>query len=328
MGSPLGFLYSQLLQPLPRPTESYAGKTVVVTGGSAGLGREAAQHYARLGAAQVVLAVRSPERGRAAQRAIEAATGCAAGVVAVWPLDLADPGSVAAFAARLAADAARVDVFLANAGVAPAAFRRLPAGGDEETVGVNVVGTLLLVLLVLPVLARTAARRGVRPTLVVTTSEVHAHTTLPQKAAPPGRLFAALSEDDPALFAQQYPVSKLLEVLAVRALAEQAPADRLPVTVNCVNPGLCHSELARDHPGWGFWLVRQLLARSAEVGSRALVHAGAQGAESHGQYLSDCRIAEPSPWVVSEEGREVQQRVWEELKAKLEAIQPGVTTGF
>ena len=68
-----------------------------------------------------------------------------------------------------------------------------------------------------------------------------------------------------------------------------------------------------------------LLARSTEVGSRTLVHAGAQGPESHGQYLSDCAITDPSKFVRSAEGKKVQDKVWEELMAKLEAIQPGIT---
>lgn len=74
--------------------------------------------------------------------------------------------------------------------------------------------------------------------------------------------------------------------------------------------------------------MKLLLARSTECGSRTLVHAAAQGKESHGCYLSDCEIATPSPIVASEEGRETQDRVWGELVKKLEAIKPGMMSNF
>lgn len=71
--------------------------------------------------------------------------------------------------------------------------------------------------------------------------------------------------------------------------------------------------------------MKALLARSTEYGSRTLVHAVSQGPESHGKYLSDCKIVEPSPFVLSDEGKVTQDRVWDELMKKLEAIKPGVT---
>jgi hypothetical protein len=74
--------------------------------------------------------------------------------------------------------------------------------------------------------------------------------------------------------------------------------------------------------------MRFLLARKTEVGSRTLVHAGSQGVESHGKYLSDCEITEPSAFVRSEEGKQIQERVWKELVGKLEGIQPGITADF
>jgi hypothetical protein len=84
------------------------------------------------------------------------------------------------------------------------------------------------------------------------------------------------------------------------------------------------SELARD-AGWQLAIIKFLLARSTEVGSRTLVHACTQGEESHGAYLSDCQIAEPEAVVTDEEGRKVQPRVWDELAGILETISPGCT---
>lgn len=68
----------------------------------------------------------------------------------------------------------------------------------------------------------------------------------------------------------------------------------------------------------------KVMGRTAEEGSRALVDAVGRGKESHGKYLSDCKIAKVSDFVLSKKGAETQDRVWQELNAKLEAIEPGI----
>lgn len=323
----MGFLYSQLFKSLPYPTGSYAGKTIVITGANVGLGKEAARHYARLGVSKLILAVRSLDKGYAAKLDIEETTRCSQKVIEVWDLDMASYVSVQRFATRVNTDLDQVNIFLPNAGVAR--VNHGMAEDNEESITVNVVSTFLLAALVLPKLKETATRFNTRPTLTITTSEVHGHTNFPQKSAPEGHIFDVVN--DKAMvdnWNDQYPVSKLLEVYGVRAIAEKHSADKFPVTINCVNPGLCQSELGRDTPTFGFWLIKLLLARSTEVGSRTLVHAGAQGAETHGQYLHDCEIAAPATVVTNLEGQKAQGRVWKELVKKLERIKPNVTDNF
>ena len=339
----MGFLYSQLFKRPPYPTGSFAGKTVVISGSNTGLGKEAARHFARLGASRLILAVRSVDKGDAAKHDIETTTHCAKDVVQVWQLDMASYANVARFAARVDAELDRVDILLANAGVVRATYST--AEDNEEMVTVNVVSTFLLAALVMPKLRASAAKFDTRPTFTITTSGAHVFTQFPQKSAPDGQLFATLNDKATAErhWGDQYPVSKMLEIFGVRAIGEQSPAAVFPVTVNCVGPGFCHSELgrdyptwglwlmklvlARDYPTWGLWLMKLVLARSTECGGRTLVHAGAQGADSHGQYLADCEIA-PAPVVTSRDGKAVQDRVWAELVEKLEAIKPGVTSNF
>ncbi|KAK8050746.1 hypothetical protein PG994_012476 [Apiospora phragmitis] len=332
----MGFLYSQLLKTLPYPTGSYAGKSIIITGGNAGLGKEAARHYARLGAARIVLAVRNLDKGHDAKHDIEASTGCGPDIVQVWRVDMASYQSVQAFAARVCGiELDRVDIFHANAGLARAAYgnARL-AGGDEEMMAVNCISTLLLAALVMPKLKETAAHfPGVRPVFSITTSGTHGHTVLPQaKSALPteGALLAAINDKATAEkhWDDQYPISKLLTVFAVRAIAERHSSDEFPVILNLADPGLCWSELGRDYPTWGFWLIKAILARSTEVGSRTLLHAGAAGRDSHGKYCDDCEISVPASVVTSDAGKLLQERVWNELVAKLESIQPGVTGNF
>ncbi|KAI0020481.1 putative short-chain dehydrogenase [Xylariomycetidae sp. FL0641] len=126
------------------------------------------------------------------------------------------------------------------------------------------------------------------------------------------------------LVAPFYLLAKLRQLLALRHTTTQSQQQQQAVAVD---PGLCWSDLARKATSWAFWLV---LARSAEVGSRTLVHAGGQGGAPrfHGQYPVDCRVGAPSEVCTGEGSGELQRRVWEELMVKLEAVQPGVTRNF
>ncbi|KAK4119570.1 NAD(P)-binding protein [Parathielavia appendiculata] len=325
----MGFLYSQLIESwrLPYPNTNYAGQTIVITGSNTGLGKEAARHYARLGASKLILAARNVDKGEAAKQDI--LTTAAKGVsIEVWQVDMASYVSVKAFAARIESELDRIDIFHANAGLVRAEFAM--AEDNETGITVNYVSTFLLVALVLPKLRSTAEQFKTRPSLVITSSGAHRHTTFPQMEEV--NILAAVNDRNYAggrYWRDRYPISKLLGIFAVRSIAKEHPADTYPVTINLVSPGLCHSGLSREAKGMQkimFTGMKMLLARSTENGSRTLVDAGVQGPESHGQYLEDCKIAEPSEVVT--QNPDVQDRLWVELKAKLEGIQPGVTANF
>ncbi|UPX11503.1 uncharacterized protein EKO05_0002108 [Ascochyta rabiei] len=319
----MNFIYSQLFAPLPLPTYDYTGKTVIVTGSNIGLGKEAARHFTRLGASTVILAVRSIEKGEAAKRDIESSTR-KQNVVKVMQLDMSSYQSVFDFSAKASKELDRIDVALLNAGVARGEWEL--AEGEESTITVNVNSTFLLALSLLPKLKETAAKFNVRPNLTITSSEVHAWAAFEERKAPDGKIFETLNtkpENIAGAMEERYRVSKLLEILVVRAMTETKSATQIPVTINCVNPSLCHSELSRE-AGWGITILKFFLARSTELGSRNLVHAASMGPESHGQYVGDCMIVQPSKYVLSQEGWKDQQRVWTELSAKLEGIQKGI----
>ena len=73
-----------------------------------------------------------------------------------------------------------------------------------------------------------------------------------------------------------------------------------------------------------FWFNKLLFAGSTEYGSRTIVHAASQGPESHGQYFSDCAVAERGGLVKGEGGAVLQERVWKEVSEQLEKIKPGI----
>lgn len=100
------------------------------------------------------------------------------------------------------------------------------------------------------------------------------------------------------------------------------------VILNTLTPGFCRTSLFRDNkfPASIFIKITStLIGRSAEAGSRELVHAVAAGPETHGKWLDSHEIREPSPFVRSKEGEVLQARVYEELMGILERVEPGIT---
>lgn len=114
------------------------GRTVIVTGASSGVGMATARGFARAGA-HVVLAVRDPDRGRTAARAVR-------GSNEVRRLDLSDLASIREFAESWRGG---IDVLVNNAGVAVAPPART-VDGFELQFGTNHLGHFALTNLLLP----------------------------------------------------------------------------------------------------------------------------------------------------------------------------------
>lgn len=316
----MGFYYSQFFVTPALPTQSFAGQTVIITGANVGLGLEAARHIVRLQASKVILAVRNLTGGEGAKQEIEQSTG-RLGVCEVWELDLASYASVMAFADRASSKLARLDVVVENAALATTSFTL--AEGHERTITVNVLNTLLLSLRLLAKLRETAKKHpeASPPRLTVVVSETHAWTPFPEWKSP--HTFNILDDEASADMKNRYASSKLMAILLLRELV--ARMSESAVVVNMVNPGLCHSQLAREL-GLGFWLFKLVVARSTEVGSRTLVAGAAAGPDSHGMYMTDGRIADTalSPFVRSQEGQLAQRKLWDELIGIIEVVSPGI----
>lgn len=311
-----------LTLPVPEAVPGIDQQTMIVTGSNIGLGYESSLRLLLIGTGKIIMAVRDVKKGEAAREELLRATGRAADAVEVWHLDMASYASVKDFAAR-AAQLPRLDAVLANAGIATRAFKS--AEGDEQTLTVNVVSTFLLFLLLLPKL-REAPSTG---RFVIPNSALHyiaPVTELAPSADEKQSIYARLNDPSKALMGSRYPLSKLLVVYMVRELAARttASAGKPAVIINTPNPSACKSQLMRES-SWIELTLGNSFARTAEEGSRTLVHGLLGGDDTHGQYLDNCHVAAPATTVTSDLGVAIQKAFYRETMEKLEAICPGVS---
>lgn len=323
------FIYRQFIHEPPAPTASFKGRTVIVTGSNSGLGREACRMIVRLGASRVILACRNVDKGKIAAKDIQATTSCSPDMLEVWHLDMSSYASVLAFAKKVNADLPRLDVLLANAGMVTRKFRMTE--DNEESITTHVVSLSLLAFLVLPKLRETAMKFNTQTHFTATASELYEVAKFKERKVPDGKIFATLNDKSKANMEDRYNVSKLLLMLVIRQVATMFPLDSRQIIMNCVAPGFCHSELGMNEINDPILnrvvqIVKNILCRPTEVGARTLVYGASAGANTHGQYLPDCKITPMKGLAKGKEGMELQNRVWMELKEKLEQIRPGVTS--
>jgi len=119
-----------------------------------------------------------------------------------------------------------------------------------------------------------------------------------------------------------------VEECAVRQFAAICPVERTGVVVTMVAPGLCSTGLGHEVRTFTKIMheaIRAMMARTAEVGSRTILHGLVVGDQGHGKLLSGCKIKEfwVPDWVTNVEGQHLQEGIWQELVAILEDVRPG-----
>lgn len=137
--------------------ESYdlTGRTIVVTGATSGLGRQAAEQFARLGS-HVIISGRNAAKAARVRADIAKDTGSSE--LSVACADMGELDQVRAMADELVAAHPRIDVLVHNAG-ALTATRTVNASGIESTVASQVLGPFLLTSLLLPALRAASPGR-------------------------------------------------------------------------------------------------------------------------------------------------------------------------
>jgi NAD(P)-dependent dehydrogenase (short-subunit alcohol dehydrogenase family) len=205
-----------------------SGKLCVVTGASAGIGKETALGLAKLGAS-VVLVCRDPERGETASREIKRISGSDA--VELMICDLSSQTSIRQFASEFKSRHDRLDVLVNNAGVF-LRQRSQTEDGIESTFAINHLGYFLVTNLLLDLLKSSAPSR-----IVNVASAAHRYGRLDLNSWVTARDYSSFGA---------YANSKLANVLFTYELARRL--EGTGVTANCLHPGAVATSLFRRLP--------------------------------------------------------------------------------
>ena len=134
---------------------SFAGRTVVITGGSRGLGLVLARQFAREGARLALLA-RDPDELRRAEAELSSRGVEVIGV----PCDLREQRQVQEAVQRIVQRLGGIDVLVNNAGVIQVGpFEHMTIGDFQEALAIHLYGPLFTTLAVLPHMRRRHAGR-------------------------------------------------------------------------------------------------------------------------------------------------------------------------
>jgi retinol dehydrogenase 14 len=204
-----------------------AGRTVLVTGGTAGIGRATAVGLATMGA-HLAICGRDRRRAEGAAGEIRAAGG---GQVEVFVADLSCQSEVRRLADEVLQRLSRIDVLVNNVG-GYWNTRHVTADGLERTFSVNHLAPFLLTNLLLDRLPHSAPAR-----VVTVASNAHGQ----------GRIdFDDLQGERSYSGARAYNQSKLANVLFTYELARRLQATL--VTANALHPGVVRTSFGAEDP--------------------------------------------------------------------------------
>jgi NAD(P)-dependent dehydrogenase (short-subunit alcohol dehydrogenase family) len=274
------------------------GKTCVVTGATAGIGKETAVALAAAGA-RVAIVGRTRDKGERALSEIRQRSG---GDVVLFVADLGSQRAVRALAARLTAALPRVDVLVNNAGLI-LDQRVLTEDGLETTFAVNHIAYFLLSRLLEPKLCASAPAR-----IVNIASGAHRGATIRFDD-----LVGARAYDGWRAYAQ----SKLANIVFTYELARRLAGTG--VTANCLHPGAVATNFANAGPALirlAVRIGRPFLKSPARGAATAIYLASSPEVEGvSGKYFVNRREARSSD---ESYDPEVAARLWkvsEELTA-------------
>ena len=231
-----------------------AGKTVLITGGTGGIGRATAEGLARLGA-RVAVTGRDVRRTERAAAEMTAATG---GTVDGFAADLSSQVEVRRLAAAVLAAYPRLDVLVNNVG-GFWGHRHVTADGLEHTFALNHLAPFLLTNLLTDRLIASA------PARVITVSS---------GAQAMGRIDFDDLQGERAYSGQRaYNQSKLANVMFTVELARRLAGTG--VTANVLHPGVVRTAFGAEDPSpfWRFMIpLTRPLMKTPEQGAQTPIY--------------------------------------------------------
>ena len=207
---------------------SMTGKTVLVTGGTSGIGRATASRLAAMGAR---VGITGRDLGRTQQAAAEVASEAGVGSVDAFAADLSSQAEVRRLADGVLHAYPRLDVLVNNAG-GFWSHRHVTADGLEHTFALNHLGPFLLTNLLLDRLVASA------PARIVTVSS---------GAQSMGKIdFEDLMGERKYSGQTAYNQSKLANVMFTYELARRLAGTGVTATV--LHPGMTNTSFSAEDP--------------------------------------------------------------------------------
>lgn len=274
-------------------------RTALVSGGTAGIGKETVRGLARAGFS-VFFVGRDPRKCENVVRELRADTGNPD--ITAIVADLSRPDEIRRAADEFRAHQTRLDVLVNNVG-AIFDVRRTTPDGFEQTFALNHLSYFLLTNLLLDLLIASAPAR-----VVNVSSRAH-------------RFVAGVDFDDlqferkPYTAMTAYGQSKLMNILFSHELARRLAG--VGVVSNSLHPGGVASNFADNTTGW-FRLTAQVLkwafGVSPERGAETSLYLATadEAAAVSGAYFERRR---PAPTSAAAADRTAQARLWEVSEA-------------
>lgn len=278
------------------------GKTVVVTGGTSGIGEVAALRLAEKGA-RIVLIARDQTRAAATLAKLKNSNPSASHAAHYG--DLSALAEMKRVASEVAANEPRIDVLVNNAG-AVFLSRKTSVDGLEMTFATNHMAYFVVTNILLDRLKATPGAR-----IVSTASDAHKSGKLD---------FDDLQSEKSYGSFRVYGTSKLCNILFTRELARRlSDAD---VTANCLHPGFVGTRFGQNNATNIFAkLLRDAvmsLGISPEQGAKTIIHLASSPdvATISGEYFYKCKVAEPTAAAQNDADA---KRLWD-VSAKIAGI--------
>src|SRR5215469_3201090 len=274
------------------------GKTVVITGATSGIGEVAADRIAAKGA-RIVFIARDESRGEETLKHLKA---IAPGQPhKAYYADLSRLSEMKRVGAEIAAQEARIDVLINNAG---AAFmtREVTEDGLEKTFALNHMSYFVLTNLLRPKL-------GAGGRIVSTASTAHRGAHLDFDDLQTEKRYAGFSV---------YGRSKLCNILFTRELARKLAGTR--ITANCLHPGFVSTRFGNNNGGFisvlfGF---AKNFALSPEQGAQTIIYLASSPEVERltGLYFDKSKPATPSKEAQNDQDA---KRLWD-VSAKIAGL--------
>lgn len=284
-----------------RSQTSLKGKTVVVTGGDSGIGKETAIELARRGA-RVIMACRTTHKGIPAALEVQQRTGN--NNVVYRNLDLCSQKSIHEFVKLFLKEEARLDILVNNAGLGATARGLVTVEGFDMVFGVNYFGHFLVSMLLLNRLKESAPSR-----IVNVASEAH-HLAKRIDLTPvddEGKRFPGLVG---------YATSNLAKVMFTRELSRRLRGTG--ITAYALHPGRVNSNMWRRSLSargkqWLNNVIGPLLwltMINEEAGCQTTIYCAVEEGITHfsGRYFDNCDVAIESELSTDED---LCKKLWE-----------------